>query len=340
MSTADSSRADAGGAPDPGRHASRRCWTKSQALELAEGYRTWGKWGADDELGAANRITPQTIARAAGLVRTGQAFSLAIPFDRLGPQHGRNTRRVNPQHVMLRSGSDILAAGPAGTGGMAATDDAVYMPLQAATQWDALCHVFYDGRTYNGRGPESVTSVGAQQNSITNFKDRAVGRGVLLDIPRLKGVDFLEPGEAIQDEDLERCAAAQGVEIEEADFVLIRTGHLERRRVEGSWGDYCAGASPGLGLSAAHFLCGRNVTAVASDTWGLEVIPYETGDEMRCPLHVVLLVNAGIYIGEIWDMEGLAESCAQDRVYEFFLSAAPLTITGSVGSPLNPIAIK
>jgi kynurenine formamidase len=257
-------------------------------------------------------------------------------MDRTGPQLGTGPR-VNPQHVMLRSGADMLADWPAASIGMRSTDDAVYMPLQASTQWDALCHIFYDGRSYNDRGPETVTSTGAQANSVTALKDRAVGRGVLFDFPRFFGKPALEPGEAIQDDDLEACAQSQGVEVGPGDFVLIRTGHLAARR--GHWGDYIAGPAPGLALSAAHFICPRGVAAVASDTWGLEVLPSEV-EGVGHPLHVVFLVNAGVHIGEMWDLDALAEDCARDGVYEFFLSAPPLTITGAVGSPLNPVAIK
>ena len=323
----------------PDAHPSRRRYTKEDVVRLAERYRSWGRWGNDDELGAANHVTPERVAAAARLIRKGRAFSLAMPIDRSGPQQA-HTIRCNPQHVMLRTGMDVLTSAPAGSSAMASTDDAIYMPLQAATQWDALCHVFFDGRTYNGRGPETVTAAGATHNSITNIKDRAVGRAVLLDMPRLTGRDWLEPGEAIQDEDLSRCADTQNVEVGRSDFVLVRTGHLERRRRSGSWGDFAGGPAPGLGVSAAHFLCGRDVTAVATDTWGMEVVPFETGDALRFPLHVILLVNAGIYIGEMWDFEALAADCAADGCYEFFLCAAPLTITGSVGSPINPLALK
>jgi kynurenine formamidase len=304
---------------------------------IAEKYRTWNTWGSEDELGAANYVTPARIADAARLVRRGAVFSLALPMDRTGPQLG-TSGRVNPQHLMLRSGADMLIDG--GPPELGVTDDAVYMPLQSSTQWDALCHIFFRGQTYQGRGPDSVDSTnGARFNSITNLRDRAVGRGVLLDIPRLYGRQWLEPGDAIQSEDLERCTAAQHVDIREGDFVLVRTGQLAQCRADGSWGQYVMGSAPGLGVSAADFLCPRHVTGVATDTWGIEVIPYETA-ELRAPLHVVLLVNAGVYIGEMWDMEALAADCAQDGVYEFFLTAPPLTITGAVGSPINPLAIK
>ncbi|HWH96736.1 MAG TPA: cyclase family protein, partial [Pseudolysinimonas sp.] len=219
------------------------------------------------------------------------------------------------------------------------TDDAVYMPLQASTQWDALCHIVYRGRAYNDRSAGTVTSQGAERNSITNLRDRAVGRGVLLDIPRMLGREWLDPGEAIQSEHLAACADWAGVDVREGDFLLVRTGQIAERRSSGSWGDYAGGPAPGLGVGAAEFVCERGVVAVATDTWGIEVIPYETA-ELRAPLHVILLVHAGIYIGEMWDLEALAADCAADGRWEFLLSAPPLTITGAVGSPLNPIAIK
>ncbi|WKN60267.1 cyclase family protein [Rhodococcus opacus] len=264
-------------------------------------------------------------------------FSLSLPMDRSGPQTGVNGR-VNPQHIMLKHGGDILAVPPE-VGELRATDDAVYLPLQSSTQWDALAHMFYDGHTYNGRGPETVTSQGAQFNSITNLRDRAVGRGVLLDIPRWLGREWLDPGEAIQAEDLAECARAQGSEVGEGDFVLVRTGQITQRRSVGSWGDYAGGPAPGLGVSAADFLCQRRVAAIATDTWGVEALPYESG-ELRAPLHIILLINAGVYLGELWDLDALADDCAADGTYEFFLVAVPLSITGAVGSPVNPIAIK
>lgn len=315
----------------------RREYAITDVEELAERYSTWGHWGEDDELGAGNWVTPERVAEAARLAVRGAVFSLALPFDKNGPQRGTNGR-VNAQHVMLRDGSELTVPGeePPIFG---VTDDAVYMPLQTSTQWDALCHILYKGRAYNNRGPESITSQGALKNSITNMKDRAIGRGVLLDLPRMLGIDWLEPGDAIQASHLEQCAEFQGVTIHEGDFVLVRTGQIAQVRATGSWGDYAGGSAPGLALSAADFLCPRHIVGIATDTWGIEVIPYET-PELRAPLHVVLLVHAGIYIGEMWDMENLAADCAQDGRYDFLLVAPPLTITGAVGSPLNPLAVK
>ncbi|WP_236581217.1 cyclase family protein [Rhodococcus sp. T7] len=319
----------------------RRSYSKAQLDEIAQRYRTWGRWGSDDEAGSLNYITRERRAAAGALIRAGKSFSLAIPLDRNGPMPARSAR-VNPQHVMYKHGGDLLADWDNAQHGMQSTDDGIYMPLQCATQWDAFCHVFYDGVTYNGHGPQTVTSQGAVHNSIAQVSDRVVGRGVLLDFPRFFGVDWLEPEAAIQDVDVEACAEAQGVEIGEGDIVLIRTGHMRRRREEGEehWGDYAAGPAPGLGVSAADYLLPRKIAAVASDTWGLESVPSESLPEAKFALHVIFLVNAGVLIGEMWDLDQLAADCAADGIYEFFLSAQPLTVTGAVGSPLNPIAVK
>lgn len=306
--------------------------------ELSARYNNWGRWGADDEKGALNLVTPERVRAAAGLVRKGRVFSLALPLDQDGPQTG-SFGRYNPLHHMIWDGGDITNGAQDHLAEIRYTDDAAYIILQSSTQWDALAHIFHDGKMYNGRGPELVTSRGAVKNGITNAKDAMVGRGVLLDVPRHQGKGWLEPGEAIQDSDLEACAQAQGVEVGAGDFVLVRTGQIAQRRHLGNWGDYAGGTAPGLGVSAANFFCPRDVAAVVTDTWGTEVLPNETPDVFQ-PLHIIMLVNAGIHLGEIWDLEALAEDCAEDGVYEFQLVAPPLTITGAVGSPVNPQAIK
>lgn len=306
--------------------------------ELAARYNTWGRWGADDQLGALNQVTPERIRASAGLVRKGKVFSLALPLDDTGPQTG-SFGRFNPMHHMIVDGGDIAAGVQDHLAEVRYTDDSAYIILQSSTQWDALAHIFHDGKMYNGLGTELVTSKGAQRNGMENAKDRMVGRGVLLDVPRFQGRPWLDPGEAIQDSDLEACAAAQGVEVGEGDFVLVRTGQIAQRRDIGNWGDYAGGPAPGFGVSVANYFCPRNVAAVCTDTWGTEVLPNETPDVFQ-PLHIIMIVNAGILLGEIWDLEELADDCAEDGVYEFQLVAPPLTITGAVGSPVNPQAIK
>jgi kynurenine formamidase len=309
-----------------------------QVVEKARQYRNWGKWGADDELGSANYITQEKVLNASRLVRRGKVFSLALPLDAEGPMTG-GFGRINPVHLMLQDGGDISSGAQDHLATLRYTDDAVYLVLQSSTQWDALAHIYHDGQMYNGYGTDAVTSQGAQKNSITNMKDRAVGRGVLLDIPRYKGKQWLDTSEIIGADDLEGCAQQQGVEVGEGDIVLVRTGQLLERRTAGAWGDFAGGPAPGLGISAADFFCPRHVAAVATDTWGTEVLPNESPEVFQ-PLHIIMLVNAGIYLGEMWDLEELAADCADDGIYEFMVVAPPLTVTGSVGSPVNPQAIK
>lgn len=307
-------------------------------LQKAKEYRNWGKWGPDDELGTMNYVTAEKITAASRLVRRGKVFSLALPLDSNGPMNG-SYGRINPVHVMLQDGGDIASGAQDHLATLRYTDDAAYLVLQSSTQWDALAHIYHDGKMYNGYGTEQVHSGGALKNSITRIKDRAVGRGVLLDIARYKGKDALATSEPISADDLQGCAERQGVSVGEGDFVLVRTGQMEERRQSGGWGDFAGGPAPGLAISAADFFCPRNVAAVATDTWGTEVLPNETPDVFQ-PLHIIMLVNAGIHLGEMWDMEALAKDCADDGVYEFMLVAPPLTVTGAVGSPVNPQAIK
>lgn len=152
-------------------------------------------------------------------------------------------------------------------------------------------------------------------------------------------VSALAPGDGISGAELTACARAQDVTVGRGDIVLVRTGHLSAARRDG-WGDYAGGRRPGAGpVQRAHFLCGREVAAVAVDTCGAEVRPNGAPDILQ-PLHLVLLVNAGIPQGEMFDLERLAEGCVNDGVYEFFLGSAPPPIAGAVGGPMNPIAVK
>lgn len=303
--------------------------------QTAQRLSNWGKWGPDDELGTINYITPEKVVEAARLVRKGKVFSLAIPFDSNGPQRpgGQGLQRFNPIHFMLSDGGDVAF------GIRQATDDAVTMPLQAATQWDSLAHVFFEGKMWNNRGPELVTTAGAKKNSITNLKDKIVSRGVLLDMPRYKGKPWLEAGEAIYPEDLDGCAEREGVRIGTGDIVLIRTGQLAEVKARGDWGDYAGGPAPGLSIRCAEWVHDKEIAGYATDTWGTEVIPNETNAVFQ-PLHRILIPYVGILMGEIFNLEELAEDCAQDGVYEFMFVAPPLPITGAVGSPVNPQAIK
>jgi kynurenine formamidase len=214
------------------------------------------------------------------------------------------------------------------------------MPLQCATQWDSLAHIFFENKMYNDRDPRKwVTSFGAEKNSITVLKDKIVTRGVLLDIARYKGKQWLEDGEAIYVEDLNGCIAQQGVELRSGDMLLIRTGQMAAVKARGSWGNYAGGDAPGLSLTTAEWLVEKEVAGYATDTWGTEVRPNEVPD-LGQPLHRVMIPFVGMLLGEIFDLDELAEDCAADGVYECMFVAPPLTISRSVGSPCNPQAIK
>jgi kynurenine formamidase len=301
-------------------------------------YSNWGRWGEDDQRGTLNFITPERVLAACALPRRGLVVSCALPFDSRGPQSGVGGRH-NPIHTMLADGGDALAGAQNLPGGFNYADDAVTMPLQCGTQWDALAHVFYDGKMYNDRDVRLVTSRGARANSIDRIKDGVVGRGVLLDFPRMLRKPWLENGTRILPRDLDACAEAFGVTIESGDIVLVRTGMMTRCLAQDSWEGYCGGPAPGLSVHCSRWIYEREVAAVATDTWGVEVRPNETTDCFQ-PLHMISLRNTGLLLGEIFHLDPLSEACADDGCYAFLFTAPPLPITGAVGSPINPLAIK
>jgi kynurenine formamidase len=305
--------------------------------QAAKRCRNWGRWGRDDEAGTLNYITPEKIVAAARLVQKGRVFSLAIPFDQNGPQTGRGGR-FNPIHTMIGDGSDAVAGNQPFEHGFGGADDIVTMPLQCATQWDSLAHIFDEGRMWNGYPAADVSSQGAARNGIEKIAARVVSRGVLLDVAQHKGVACLEPGYAISEEDLEGCARSEGVGVGTGDVVLVRTGQTGHCR-ENGWGRYAGGDAPGLSFHTADWLRRTEIAAIVTDTWGVEVRPNEFPDSFQ-PLHQVMIPNIGLLVGEIFDLEELAEDCAEDGRYEFLFVAPPLPITGAVGSPINPYAIK
>ncbi len=315
--------------------------TPVPSVELLEDYyqrySNWGRWGADDQRGTLNFVTPDQVRRAAGLVRQGKAFSLQLPMDSNGPQTGA-FGRVNAIHSMVATGTDHAAGRQDYPHGFGFADDSVFMFLQGSTQWDGLSHIFRDGKMYNGYSANEVTSSGAVRNGVENMPTVAA-RGVLLDLPRAVDRQHLEPGEAIGPELLDLACERQGVEVGSGDIVLLRTGDMAARRDLPGWAGYAAGDSPGLSLRAVPWLADREIAGLVTDTWGAEVRPNEIEGAFQ-PVHLVLIVSMGLLVGEIWYLDELAEDCADDGVYEFLLVAPPLVIPGAVGSPLNPQALK
>ena len=299
----------------------------------------WGRWGDDDQIGTLNNISPEAIVDAARLVRKGKVFALGLSLKE-PIQSGLFGGRWNPIHTMLATGTDaVLGNQDEPAPYLRYADDAINMSCQASTQWDALCHIFMGDKMYNGFDASLVDVRGAKKNGIEHVRDKMVGRGVLLDVARYKQVESLEDGYAISREDLDGCAASQGVEIRKGDFVIVRTGHQERCLAKGDWTGYAGGSAPGFGFETCYWLKEKDVAAICSDTWGCEVRPNET-NEANQPWHWVVIPAIGISMGEIFYLKELAQDCAEDKVYEFFFSAPPLHLPGGAGSPINPQAIK
>jgi len=316
--------------------------TAEQAIAAAAArYRNWGRWGPDDRLGTVNFIDEAKRRQAATLVRRGVSISLSQSFDTDGPQKGWR-RRTNPVHTMTDTGTDAAAGKQGFPHGIGGADDVIAMPLQCSTQWDGLGHIFDHGTAWNGRpAGDVVTSDGDLVTGIEHLASSIVSRGVLLDVGRVVGEDGeLPDGFAITEEHLQATIAAQGStsQVGRGDIVLVRTGRLTRARREG-WHDYAGGASPGLSFWTAGWLHSTEIAAIATDTWGFEVRPNEFPNAFQ-PLHQVAIPNIGLLIGEMWDLDALGEDCAGDGVYEFLLAAGPLKVTGAVGAPLNPLAVK
>ena len=296
--------------------------------ELARKVNNWGRWGEADELGTLNFITDETVRAAAATIRHGKRFALGLPLDPNGPQIGAIPGRVNPQRTMV----SINMAFTGDPADVCFSDDVVTMGLQAATHWDALAHVTYDGRMWNGFPTSDIDEDGAAHCGIANVTT-LVGRGVLLDVARIKGVDRLEPGYQITPADLDAC----GVEVQSGDIVLVRTGHMAL--FKDGLRDKYGGESPGLTMATSLWFHEHEVAAAATDTMPFEVFPCER-DDCLLPVHMLDLVEMGLTQGQNFDLEALAADCAGDSVYTFFLDASPLPFTRGLGAPVQPVAIK
>ncbi|OYX88516.1 MAG: cyclase [Rhizobiales bacterium 17-65-6] len=312
---------------------------KAAIAEATEKLSNWGRWGKQDEIGTLNHVTPENIIEATKLVKKGKAFALGIPLGASGPQNGLFGGRWNPIHTMLATGTDAIAGRFDETNKIRYADDALNMPVQAATHWDSLGHVFYEDKMYNGFEAKLVDSGGVHKNGIEHTRNKMIGRGVLLDVARFKGVEYLEDGYGISNDELDAVAKAEGVEIRKGDFVIIRTGQMEQRLKTGEWGGYAGGDAPGVKFENCYWCQEKQIAAICSDTWGVEVRPNETSEVFQ-PWHWVVIPSMGLTMGEIFFLKELAEDCAADKVFEFLFIAPPLIITGGTGSPINPQAIK
>jgi kynurenine formamidase len=279
----------------------------------------WGRWGKDDQIGALNLITPAKRKQAAALIKEGFTVSLALDADTV-----KSIDNPNPyDHKMLGIGSDYIG---------------VAMHGWAHTHLDSLAHVNYDGVFYNGYTPDPKVvekEVGHAKNSIGNMKNGIVTRGVLIDVPRLKGVPYLEPGTPIYIEDIEAWEKKAGVKVSSGDALFIRTGVWPYRAKFGPYVRGRNGKDAGLDATVIPWLKQRDVAVLGSDH-PQGVNPSKT--EMPNAVHDFALVTLGVPLLDNCDLEALATAAAARNRWEFYLTVAPLPVKGATGSPVNPIA--
>lgn len=283
----------------------------------------WGRWGKDDQLGALNLITPAKRKEAAALVKEGVTVSLARDTNPMVEEDNPNPF----QHTMNATGAD--AAGQWGVDTLS-----VLFHGYQHTHMDALCHIFYQGKMYNGFSQQEVTARGAQKLAITNLKQGIFTRGVLMDMAALKGVPYLDGNVTIYPADLDAWEKKAGLKVGSGDAVFINTGRWARRAAKGPW-DAEKGTA-GLHASCARWLKDRDIAILGSDA-ASDVLP--SGIEgVSHPVHLLTLNAMGVHIFDNCDLGPLAAATAQRKRWTFLLTAAPLPITGGTGSPLNPIA--
>jgi len=305
--------------------------TVKEFEEIFQSVRNWGRWGEDDDKGTLNYITPAHVQNAASLVKSGRSVSLSIPLNKVaGPD--------NPHpvlHYLIHNHDiDIPQGGP-----HFALD---FMGSECHgdchTHIDALCHISYKGKLYNGKPTSEVTSRGPKIMDITAYQHGIVGCGVLLDIPRLRGVKWLEPGEAVTREELEAAEKAQGVKLGEGDIFLFRTGHHRRRLELGPWkSDYEGEGRAGLNVDTISLLHERKVAVFLPDGDG-ETVPCNV-EGMSYPIHALQIGAMGMVCADSLQFEELVKVCEEEKRWEFMVVAAPLRLPGGTGSLFNPIAI-
>jgi kynurenine formamidase len=299
----------------------RREPTTAEVLDFHRTLSNWGRWGREDELGTLNLVTPAVTAAAATTVRGGRTVSCARTLD---------TRMAsdNPMpvtHVMLGTyvegmGSDSVAVASHGF---------------ATTHVDALCHVFHEGRLYNGYDSATVTSDGAARLGIHQLRSGVVTRGVLLDVASRRGVSALEPGEAVYPEDLEDAASAAGLQVRAGDAVLVRTGRWRWRDEHGPWD--AAHVLAGLHASCLPWLHEQDVAVLGGD--GVSDVLPSLIEGVPLPVHSVGIVAMGLHLVDNLDLEGLSDACRRELRSEFLFVIAPLVIERGTASPVNPLAV-
>ncbi len=301
--------------------------TPEEFSRLMKQLSNWNRWGKDDQMGAVNLITPAKRKQAALLVREGASFSMARNAETLPAVD-------NPQPIVrktTRLGKDSPEVGIGGTG------DNFFISYHGYvhTHMDTLCHFLYDGKMYNGYSRLEVSEEGAAKNSILNFKNGIITRGVLMDMARHKGVDYLEPGTPIYPEDLDAWEKKAGVKVQPGDVMIVRTGRWARRDARGPWSIQQDGLA-GLHMSCAKWMHARDVAIIGGDG-AQDVLPSAVAGISQ-PIHLLSLVAMGMPIFDNCDLELIGREAEKRRRWEFLVTASPAAVPGATGSVLNPIA--
>ncbi|SRR5579875_698342 len=298
----------------------------SEVKALFDKLSNWGRWGSEDQRGALNFITNEKRVEAARLMQTGEAISLALPLptapgiDNPNPVTHLAYQIGTEPRASYHQAMDYFAISPHG---------------MATTHLDALCHVFWRNKMYNGFDAAEVRADGAHRCGVEVMRNGVMARGVLLDIPALRGVRWLEPGDAIVPDELDAALKLHRVEVRQGDVLFVRTGRTLKRRTEGPW-DIMRQGMAGLDASCLPWLFEHKIAILGSD--GISDVAPSGYRETPFPIHAIAIVAMGVHLIDNADLEALAETCARLRRYEFLLVLAPLVLERGTASPVNPLA--
>ena len=309
--------------------------TQEEVLGYFKSLSNWGRWGEDDQLGTLNLITPAKTKRAVQLVQEGVTLSCARTI-RYEPAPDAPTP---PLHYMVESGEGWASGDKVSSRPIAASSDFFGLVFHGhtITHIDSLAHIFWEGKMYNGQPAHLVsTSLGATVESIELVKDSIVTRGVLVDVPMVRGTDWVERGEGVMPEDIEAAEERCDFRVEEGDVLLIRTGQLRRREVEGPVNPGAAG-STACQAACLPLFHRRGIAVIGTDT-GNDVLP-SIYPKVTNPIHQVGIVAMGLWILDNANLEELAQACQQRNRWEFLICISPLRMYNGTGSPLNPVAV-
>ena len=293
----------------------------AEVLAFHKTLSNWGRFGPRDQLGTLNLITPEKRVAASRLVKSGRTVSASRPLPTQSSLENPNPVAHHMTGTATEGwGGDYFAIASHGF---------------ATSHIDALCHIFHEGKLHNGYPIETVTAHGALELGIHELGNGIVSRGVLLDVPRARGVPFLENGEPIFPEDLERAERDAGLRVEPGDVLLVRTGRWALRLARGPWDPRLSLA--GLDASCLPWLHERGVAALGSDGVS-DVVPSRVAD-VPMPIHTVAIVALGLHLIDNLELEPLAKACDAEKRWEFLLTLAPLVLLRGTASPVNPIAL-